>query len=166
LTESPNATFAVPGIGAITDAAGNTYTVGPAKVARVDGAPIPGGADTAILFYHNHSVYGKDATTGVWYEWVGKAWVVAAPAPPAPIISKITVSPISNKRLNAAFAVAGTFTIASSAKLVTDTGATVSVAPEPVKFSFQHPGYKAAGNYVVTVEALGSTGKSNTFSVA
>jgi hypothetical protein len=163
--------FAVPGIGSITDASGNVYAVTVGKAATENGKAMSGGGGTDMLLYWGSQVYGRDASTGVWYAWNSPYWTKVAASPPAPVITAVTVATVGSQKIGRSFHVSGTFSFASTRSLtLSDDASTTSAAlttkPETCAYGFTHPGYKKAGAYTVTVDVLGVSATSNKFTVS
>lgn len=177
MAESPEGHIITPGVGSITDAKGNTYTLSVSDLAIENGAAMAGGSNTAQMVYHAHTVYGQDAKTLSWYTWNGRVWTeVASPISTSTIVASVTVATISTQRVGTAFTVRGTFAFdgdnpVSSLQYMDDKGAAkpanaTVVAPDVYTYSFVHSGYTKAGTYTLTVGAAnGATAKSNTFQV-
>ncbi|HET9619935.1 MAG TPA: hypothetical protein VFP84_01120, partial [Kofleriaceae bacterium] len=61
--------------GAITDDAGNTWTLTPAGEVDENGAAVPGGAGTAQLTLDaSGTLWGQDVHSGGWYAWRNGTW--------------------------------------------------------------------------------------------
>lgn len=177
MPESPEGHIITLGVGSIIDAKNNTFTLSASDLVIENGFAVPGGSDTGQMVYHNHTVYGQDARSLLWYTWNGKAWAKAAsPISTATIVASVVVAPINTQRVNTPFTVRGTFSFdgdnpVSSLQYLDDKGAAKAanatvLAPDTYAFSFVHPGYAKAGKYTVTVGAAnGVTAKSNPFQV-
>jgi hypothetical protein len=88
ITPSPDLTYITPGVGSITDASGNVFTITAAGAATeaIGGAnpkALVGGEGTNAIEYSDSVVYFQDASSLTWYTWTGVKFTIAA-APPTP----------------------------------------------------------------------------------
>jgi hypothetical protein len=77
-TPSPSGTTITPGVGVITDAAGNLYNILPDGATYENQQPMAGGGNTGEMEYYNGQIYGQDATSQTWYTWNQTTWTAAS----------------------------------------------------------------------------------------
>jgi hypothetical protein len=87
------ATVITPGVGTITDTAGNVFSIDVNGNAIENNVVMPNATGIAKMEYYLGGIYLLDGVSGLWYEWNGLAFLGPVAAPPSSTPTSAVAAP-------------------------------------------------------------------------